>query len=427
MEQAMLVANAKRIFFVAILLGSVIRADAQEVGAKTDWLTWRGPNLNGIAASGQTPVASWTDTKNVVWKTPVPGRGHASPTIVGNKIFLATCDEASQTQSVVAFDRASGRQLWKQDLNRGGLPKTIHKKNTHATPTVASDGRSLFVSFYNHDGIQVSALSLDGKGLWQQVVGPFLPRQYKYGYAASPMLYKSSVLVVGDYDGDAWLAALDSRTGRTSWKIKRPGKLSWSSPVVANIAGRDQLLLSGNDMVASYDPGSGRQLWSTAATTMATCGTMIWEGDLVFASGGYPKSETVCIRADGSGKIVWKNNHKCYEQSMLVHEGHVYAVTDRGIAFCWRAKDGQEMWTDRLPGGPVSASPILAGGNIYLSNERGTTYVFTAIPRKFELVGQTQLGQEAFATPTICGSRIFLRVADHSSGRREFLYCIGGG
>ena len=421
----MFVSNAKRIFLLAILLSATARVEAQRVQASTDWLTWRGPNLNGIAASGQTPVVSWTETKNVIWKTPVPGRGHASPTIVGEKIFLASCDERSQTQSVIAFDRASGRQLWKQDINLGGLPKTIHKKNTHATPSVASDGRTLFVSFYNHESIQAAALSLDGKELWQQVVGPFSPRQYKYGYAASPMLYKSSILVVGDYDGDAWLAALDSRTGRTKWKIKRPGKLSWSSPVVAHIAGRDQLLLSGNDMVASYDPNNGQRLWATPATTMATCGTMIWEGDLVFASGGYPKSETVCIRADGKGQIVWRNNQKCYEQSMLVYQGYVYAVTDRGIAICWRAKDGREMWTARLPGGPVSASPILAGGNIYLSNERGTTYVFKANPRKFELVGQNQLGQEAFATPTICGNRIYLRVA--GAGRQEMLYCIGEG
>ena len=158
---------------------------------------------------------------------------------------------------------------------------------------------------------------------------------------------------------------------------------------------------------------------------MATCGTMVWDGDLVFASGGYPKSETVCLRAS-DGRLVWRNDQKCYEQSMLAVDGYVYAVTDRGIAYCWRATDGREMWSSRLQGGAVSSSPILANGNIYFGNERGTFYVFKAQPTSFELVARNQLGQEAFATPTICDSRIYIRAAANSgSGRQETLYCIG--
>lgn len=152
---------------------------------------------------------------------------------------------------------------------------------------------------------------------------------------------------------------------------------------------------------------------------------MVWDGDLVFASGGYPKAETVCLKA-GSGQLVWRNDQKCYEQSMLAFDGYLYAVTDRGIAYCWRANDGTEMWTSRLAGGPVSASPILANGNIYLANEAGTVYVFKAQPTRFELVSRNQLGDEAFASPTICDSRIYMRTASSAGGKRqETLYCIG--
>ena len=401
-----------------------LTAAGSRLVSAADWTTWRGPNLNGIAAAGQTPPVTWSESQNIIWRAPIAGRGHSSPTIVGNRIFLTTADEASQTQGVIAIDRATGRQLWSTPISKGGFPQT-HRKNTHATPSVASDGERLFVSFHHHASIQVAALSLEGKGLWERTIGKYDPRKYRYGYAPSPMLYKSLVLIAADYEGGGWLAALDGRTGATKWQVARPRKLSFSSPVVANVAGRDQLLISGTEQVASYDPSNGRQLWATPATTMATCGTMVWDGNLVFASGGYPKSETVCLRGD-NGRLVWRNDKKCYEQSMLAVDGYVYAVTDRGIAYCWQASNGAEMWSSRLEGGAVSSSPILANGNIYLANERGTMYVFRAQPTRFELVSRNQLGQEAFATPTICDSRIYMRVASTTGGaRQESLYCIG--
>jgi hypothetical protein len=145
----------------------------------------------------------------------------------------------------------------------------------------------------------------------------------------------------------------------------------------------------------------------------------------VYASGGYPKKETVAVRADGSGTILWTNTVKCYEQSMLIHEGHLYAVDDGGVAYCWHAKSGREMWRSRLRG-PVSASPILVGDTIYASNEKGTTFVFKADPSSFKAVGQNQLGTVSFATPTVVDNRIYLRVADGQGGNtKETLYAIG--
>jgi outer membrane protein assembly factor BamB len=194
---------------------------------------------------------------------------------------------------------------------------------------------------------------------------------------------------------------------------------------VANVAGREQLLISGCELVSSYDPKTGKLLWSAPGTTMATCGTMVWSGDLAIASGGYPKAETICVKADGSGQVVWKNKQKCYEQSMIVHNGYVYAVTDLGVGICLRASDGELMWQQRLKG-PVSASPVLVGDTIYQTVEDGTTYVFKANPQKFELVATNKLGNEGFATMAVCGNRIYVRTAKTERGQRqEYLYCLG--
>ena len=393
--------------------------------AETDWPWWRGPSRNGIAPASASPPVKFGEQENVVWKSPVPGRGHSSPTIVGSRIFLTTADDAQQTQSVVAFDKASGKQLWQQETSSGGFPNSIHSKNTHATPTVASDGERLFVTFFHHETVQATALDLDGNQLWQITAGPFNPQRYEYGYAPSPVVYRGTVIIAAEYDGNSFLAAFDRASGKEVWRTKRPEYISYSTPVVAHLAGRDQLLISGADQVASYDPNSGQRLWSVRGTTAATCGTIVWDGDTVFASGGYPGSETIAIAADGSGKVLWRNNQNCYEQSMLAHDGHLYALTGRGIVYCWRGSDGQEMWNKRL-GGPVSASPIFAGGHIYWANEKGQMFVFKPNPEKFKLVATNQLGTDSFASPAVSGNQLFLRVAFRSGGKREeFLYCLG--
>ncbi|MAG95049.1 MAG: dehydrogenase [Planctomycetaceae bacterium] len=409
---------------ILLLFLTTSPAFAFEKPGSDDWPNWRGPNKNGVAAAGQQIPTAWNATRNVVWRTPVPGRGHSSPTIVGDRIFIATADEDAQTQGVVAFDRTTGRQLWQTQVSQGGFPKT-HRKNTHATCTIACDGTRLFVTFHHHARLTLAALTLDGAKAWTKDAGPYNPKRYEYGYAPSPALYDSLVIVAGDYEKGGALAAFDRRSGNEVWRTSRPNKLSFSSPVVAHVAGRDQLLISGCDLVASYDPQTGKELWSVKGTTMATCGTIVWNKDTVFASGGYPGAETIAVKADGSGQVRWRDRQRCYEQSMLAHDGHLYAITDRGTAICWRASDGEVLWQQRLAG-PVSSSPVLVGETIYQAIENGTTYVFKAEPNRFQLVAKNKLGTEAFATPAFCGNRIYTRVTGTSRGRRqEYLYCLG--
>ena len=398
-------------------------ADFPQLSPDKDWPWWRGPQRNGIANSTPVPT-TFSETENVVWKVAVPGRGHSSPTVVGNRVFLTTADAKGKIHSVLGFDRETGKQLWQKKVNQGGFPAKNHAKNTEATPTIASDGERLFASFYHHDKVALVALDLEGKVVWEKDVCRFRPKTYEYGYAPSPILYQDTVIISAEYDGDSFLTAFDRKTGERRWQVPRPNMITFSTPVIAHVAGKDQLLISGAQKVWSYDPTNGKSLWSIDGTTFATCGTMVWDGDAVFASGGYPKPETIAVKADGSGQVLWQNNQKCYEQSMLAHAGYIYALTDNGVMFCWRASDGREMWKERLKG-PVSASPVLVGDTIYWANELGTIYVFRANPERFELIAENQVGTDSFPSPAICGGQIFLRVGKGSGGeRKEWLYCI---
>lgn len=399
-------------------------ADFPKLSPTSDWPWWRGPLRNGVA--DPTPVPTkLSPTENVLWKAPVPGRGHSSPIVVGDQVFLTTADEAKQVQSIVTFSRKTGKVGWKVDVNRGGFPAKNHPKNTEASPSIACDGERLVATFYNHEHVEAAAFDLAGKPVWKKVVAPFNPRKYEYGYAPSPLIYQDLVIIATEYDGASAITALNRMTGKEVWKTPRPNNITFSSPVVGKVAGRDQLLISGAEKVASYNPADGKLLWETPGTTFATCGTMVWEGDLVFASGGYPKAETLAVRADGSGRVLWRNNQKCYEQSMIVVDGHVYGLTDNGVLYCWRASDGAEMWKERLKG-PVSASPVLAGGHIYWANELGTLYVFKPNPQRCEIVAENQIETESFASPAVCGGQIFLRVASgNGRSRQESLYCFG--
>lgn len=393
-----------------------------------DWPQWRGPTGDNHAASGATAPTTWSDDTKFAWRTAVPGRGHSSPVLVGDKLYLTTCDEQTEAQMLLVFDRGSGQLLKQTAAHQGKLPARIHGNNTHASPTVACDGKQIYAAFCNDDAVWVTAFDLEGEKLWQQRVAGFDPQRYKFGFGTSPICVGDLIVIASEYDGpDSGIHAIRASDGKPAWRAPRPNLLSNSSPILVNLAGKSQLLISGNHQVAAYDPDSGEQMWTVKAPWQATCGTMVWDPqhNIAFASGGYPANHTVAVRADGSEQAVWQNDTKCYEQSMLVKDGYLYAVADNGIAHCYRTVDGEEMWKQRLAG-PVSSSPVLVGDTIYVTNERGVTFVFGASPQAFELVAKNQLGDDCFATPTPADGRLYHRYAVGSgSARQEYLVAIG--
>ncbi len=398
-------------------------ADETDSQRSADWLTWRGPNRNGLATH-QSPPTEWSDETNVLWKTKVPGRGHASPIIVGDRIFLTTADRQAETQSILCFDRNTGEALWSDIVHEGGLTTRIHPNNSSASPSVTSDGENVFCLFINDGQTQLTKYSLDGERVWHKILGQFRC-DYGFGYGASPIIWNSKLIVSSECSSDSFMVALDPDSGSEIWRVDRPANTSFSTPVVANVAGKYQLLLSGGKNVKGYDPETGKELWSVPADWSVTCGTMVWDGDLAFASGGFPKPQTLAIKADGSAEILWDQKVKCYEQSMLAHKGFLYGLTDAGICYCWKAETGEVQWKKRMKP-KSSASPVLAGGHIYFTTEDGTCFVIKADPENYEVVATNRLGTSAFATPTFVDDKIYTRVGtSDASGRQEWLYCLG--
>ncbi|MCA9126329.1 MAG: PQQ-binding-like beta-propeller repeat protein [Planctomycetales bacterium] len=401
---------------------SPIRVDDALQVSSGDWPWWRGPQRDGTASADQSPPLSFSDSKNVIWKSAVPGRGHGSPTVVNDRVYLASADEQSGAQMVLCFDRADGHPLWQTVVHAsGGMRK--NNKSTAASSTPACDGKRIFINFPNDGGLHTTALDIEGNILWQRRIGDYVMHQ---GYGASPALYRELVIVSADNKGGGSLAALNRISGQTVWQRERPQKPNYPSPTLLRIDGKDQIIMVGCDQVASFDPLTGETNWEVEGATTECVTSTLTDGKLVYTSGGYPKNHMSAVAADGSGNLVWENDSRLYVPSLVIRDGYLYGVLDAGIAMCWEAKTGKEMWKSRL-GGTFSSSPVLVGDNVYISNEDGDFFIFEASPAGFQQLAKNSLGKQVFATPSICGSRIYHRVAQLSDSgqRQEYLYCLG--
>ena len=387
-----------------------------------DWPWWRGPERNGHANPAQKLPANLDVKKHLLWEAPVPGRGHGSPIVVGDRIYLVTADEKAQTQSLLAYDRETGKPAWSTVIHRGNFPVKINKNASHASNSPAFDGERLYVSFMNDGAVHTTAVTLKGEQLWSTRITDYIVHQ---GYGASPMVYKSLLLVSADNKKAGAICGLDRATGDIVWKVDRPRIPNYVSPIVHRLGGRDQLVLSGCEKVMSLNPMTGKMLWETKGSTQETVTSIVTDGERIFVSGGWPKNHVHALETDGSGKVAWRNISRVYVPSMLVREGYLYAVMDGGSAMCWNCKSGERMWKGIL-GGTFYSSPVLVGDRIHVLNENGGYYEFKADPSKFELVHKGVLGEKVFATPVICGGRYYARVAVYEDDvRREKLLCLG--
>ncbi len=393
------------------------------IDAERDWPCWRGPTLNNIAAADQELPLQWNEKQNVLWRTELPGRGHASPCVCGDFIFLPTGDEdeIEGSISVLCFDRNSGGQLWQTEVYRGELPE-IHRNNSHASATAACDGQRVYFPYQTDAEVRMAALDLGGTIVWNETVATYTSVQ---GYSASPALYESTVIVPTDSKVDTphKLTALDCKTGEVAWQVARPdNRESYASPLVAHVAGRDQLFMIGPDMTRAYDPSNGELLWECDGPTEYNAATVAFGEEMVYATGGHPGKALLGIRADGSGDVtethlVFTSDRRAgYVPSPLLHDGLLYAVSDVGWMRCYDALSGDVVWEHDFDA-PFYSSPVLAGERIYVFDQESRGYVLKA-GRRFELLAENSLLYGVFATPVICGDRIYLR----SLGD---LYCLG--
>jgi outer membrane protein assembly factor BamB len=389
-----------------------------------DWPWWRGPNHNGIAATGQYPPTQWDNSTNIAWKSPLPGRSHGSPIVAGDQVVLTAADADRKSQSVLCFDRNNGKQLWETIVHKDGLDVKNNEKSTMASASAACDGERFFVNFLSGDSVFMTALDRNGKQLWQTKLTNYINHQ---GFGSSPLLYDDLVIGVSDNKGGGAIVAMNRITGEVAWKRDRPAKPNYPSPVIFHVGGRDQLFLTGCDLVTSLNPRTGEVYWEIEGATTECVTTTVTDGTHIYTSGGYPKNHVSAVTATGTPMLAWENPTRSYVPSLLCRDGYLYAVMDAGIAICWKSGTGEEVWKGRL-GGTFSSSPVMVDDLIYATNEEGQTFIFRASTEKLELLQTNQLGNSVFATPAICGSRIYNRVAFDVDGKRqEFLVCIADG
>lgn len=387
-----------------------------------DWPWWRGQNRNGIAPTGQKAPTKWSATEGIRWKSPLPGKGHGSPIVVGDQVILNAAAHEPDRQLTIAFDKNTGQQLWETKVHAGGLIAKQNDKSTSANSTPACDGERIFVNFLNSDAIYTTALDRKGNQLWQTKITDYVLHQ---GFSSSPMVYGPLVIVSADTKGGkGTLAGLNRATGKIVWSHSRPALPNYPSPIILEAAGKEQMFLIGCDLVTSLDPLSGSQNWEFPGATTECVTSTVTDGTHIYTSGGYPKNHLAAMKADGSGTVVWEIPSRVYVPSMILQNGYLYAMLDEGILKCLKSDTGEEQWKHRV-GGTFSSSLVLVDGTIYATDESGQTTIFQADPKEFKLLGENQLGNEVFATLAISGSRIYHRVAETVDGqRREFLYCI---
>jgi len=378
--------------------------------AEGDWPWWRGPGLDNIAAADQDPPQAWSETKNVRWRVKLPGRGHATPCLCGDRIFLPAADKEQDVIWMLCLDRDSGDQLWQTEVWRGSLPK-IHANNSHASATPACDGERVYFPYQTETDVRLVALDLEGQIVWNETVAPYTSVQ---GYSASPALYKSAVIVPTDGSKPNKLTALHRETGKVIWQVPRPDDHEcYASPLVARVAGREQLIIIGPDKTRSYDPETGKFLWECDGPTQFNAATVAFGDDTIYATGGYPGKALLAIRASGSGDVTethltWKSDKKAgYVPSPLLQDGLLYAVSDTGLLRCYDAVLG-DVLQERDLDAKFYSSPVGVGDRIYVFDREGKGYIFKA-GRTIELVAENDLPDGVFATPVICGGRIYLR------------------
>jgi outer membrane protein assembly factor BamB len=419
-----------------------------------NWPAFRGANASGLGTG--TPPISWDleTRRNIAWQTPIPGMGHSSPIVWGDRIYVTTAVASSGTPTVVtgdsskggvdsakdvvahtwrilAIDKASGKILWDRGVHTGVPRVKRHVKASHASSTPVTDGRAI-VALLGSEGL--FCFDMTGALKWRQDlgvmdVGLVGDPTYQWGPATSPIIDGNLVIVQNDRHSNSFLAAFDLASGKQVWRANRDEYPTWSTPLIVEAGGRRELITNGGKYIRAYDPATGKELWRLSdSATQVKVPTPVAASDAVIVTGGYPPAgrPIYAIRPGGSGELTpaamaWSTqNGAPYTGTPLALDGIVYACTDNGILSAYDAKTGERLYRSRVSeaAGGFSASPVAAGGRLYLAREEGDVFVVKA-GRTFELLATNPMGEIAMATPALSGDMLVVRT-------RGQLVAIGG-
>jgi len=434
----------KRVLFASalallpVLAGALVRA---ETTAANSWAQWRGPLGTGAAVTGDPPVR-WSETENIAWKVALPGKGLSSPIIWEGRVFVTSAvpygppletteehqdhgahDNLSPGRKmqfvVLAYNVDDGSPAWRKTVRTAQPHEATHVTGSWASHSAITDGERLYVSFGSHG---IYALDLDGKLLWEVDLGEMQTR-HAHGEGSSPALRGDTLVVNWDHQGDSFLIALDTATGKTRWKTMRDEITSWSTPLIVDVGGKPQVVVAATRRVSGYDLATGRLIWECSGFSRNVVATPVAADGLVFASNSYDWKKLLAIRLEGArgditgtDQVVWtRDRDTSYVPSPLLYEGRLYFLKhSHGFLTAVAASSGKTLF------GPVRlgrvrnvfASPVAAAGRIYITSRDGATLVARA-GSVFEPLATNELDDSFSASPAIVGNALYLR-GDHS-------------
>ena len=431
--------------FLGSWLGIYSVHAAESANAARFWPQWRGPLGTGVAPHAKPPV-EWSETKNVRWKTALPGKGHSTPIVWGDRVFITTAapygealpakysgtpgghDEEPITHRhkfmLLAVDRRDGKILWDRTLREELPHQGGHHTASLASGSPVTDGEHIF-AFFGSWGLY--CVDLNGELRWQSDLGQ-LNILHGHGEGSSPALYGDTLIVNWDHEGDSFVAAFDKRTGKQRWKTARGRGSSWTTPIVVEHGGKAQVIVSGSQRIYGYDLVSGEVLWHCGGLSVENVVSSPVAGHgMVFAGSTYDQPGMLAIRLDGAAgditgtkQVVWhRRQGASYVPSPLLYgEALYFHYHYQGMLTRLNARTGEEQpGAIRLPGiYNVYASPVAAAGRVYVTARDGVVAVLKdgASPA---VIAQNRLDDRFSASPALAGNQLFLR------GER-FLYCI---
>lgn len=397
--------------------------------ASDNWPQFRGPEGTGHSDARDLPL-QWSETQNVVWKTPIHDRGWSSPVIYGKQVWLTSASKDGRQLFALCLDRDTGRIVRDMKLFDVAEPQYAHPFNTYASPTPVIEAGRVYITFGSPGTACIDTKSF--KVLWTR---RDIECNHFRGAGSSPILFQNMLLMHFDGSDRQFVAALDKRTGKTIWETKRSidfqdiepnGKIAadgdmrkaFSTPHVTQINGRWEMISLGAKAAYSYDPFTGRELWRVEERAQHSASTRPVLGHgMIFFPTGFSAGQLLAVRMGGSGLITdthvaWRVKRGVSNKpSILLIDDLIYMIGDTGIASCIDAKTGEQVWQKRI-GGEYSASPVYADGKIWLFSEDGKTTVIKP-GRSFEQLAENKLDEGYLASPAIAGKAFYLRTRTH--------------
>ncbi len=443
--------NTVRTSAISILVLAAFTGGLRADEAQDNWPTWRGPLASGVSPTGNPPL-TWSETQNIRWKVPVPGKGTSSPIVWGDRIFFLTAIETDrvgmpepvQTSEsnepapfhggknpknvykfdVVCLDRSDGKTLWQKTACETVPHEGHHPNHGFASYSPVTDGTCVWASFGSRG---VHCYDLNGEHKWSRDLGR-MKTKMMFGEGSSPALAGDALIVVMDHEGDSFIHALDKHTGRTLWKQARDEDTAWATPAIATVESRMQVIVSATNRIRSYDAGTGAMIWQCGGQTQNVIPSPIVSSGLVFCTSGFRGSELQAIELGhagdltGTSAIRWQVSKATpYVPSPILYGDNLYVCSmNKAAISCYHAETGRLNFAQENLDAvkDIYASPVGAAGRVYFVGRKGVTQVI-ANAEKLDILATSKLDDEFDASPAVAGSQIFLK------GKRS-LYCISG-